>query len=104
MTLEDPAGAATEQEPAGSGSDHTDHLPGTIQEDDRDRHPHAQRVHGPAALQEKGIRRLDPISAEPPASAFPACHCSLDAQRPHGQAVHRWNVPPHTDTAAGSMR
>jgi hypothetical protein len=98
VALEDVAGMATEEEPAGPGPDHSDHVPRAIQEEGRDRHAHPEGVHGSAALQEKNIPGFDPIAAEPPPSPLPPVHWPLAAPRSHDHAVHRQNVHPHTDT------
>jgi len=67
MALEHVPSSRAEQDPAGSAAFDPDHPPRAIEEDDRDREPHRERVDRPTALdQERLARSESDASAEPP--------------------------------------
>ena len=65
VTLEHVPRASAEQHPPGRGTIDADHTPGSIQERDRDREPHAHRVDGPAALEEQPFARSKSARSQP---------------------------------------
>jgi hypothetical protein len=92
MTFEHVPGAAAEQHASGRRAIDADHTPGPIQEHDRDRVSHADRMDGPAALEEQPFARSEFARSQPP-RPFLALHRHVDG--PHVVAWSGQHDLPH---------